>query len=368
MKITIADIAEKAGVSKATVSRVLNKRPEGVGEQTRARIEAIVRETGFSPSALARGLATGRSRSVGLIIPDITNPFYPLLVSGVEAALCESGYSLLLCNSAGDIAKEKDYVRVLIEKGVDGVILDSVQSDCDCQVELLEEKKLPYVLLDRIIEGRSRRPGVFVDNRQGARLAAEFLLARPGCTLFYIGGPADRSQSVLRLSGVEDVWRARGRPPGALIVRAGDDTLESGFSLTAQLLDEAPAGSLPFTALFACNDLMAIGALRALKARGVAVPGQVEVIGFDDIELAHLVDPPLSTVCQPALEMGACAAANLLCQIDGRTPRPRTVVLMPRLVLRATTRDTALPDAGPAEQTINRTNRTNRRVRRNDGR
>lgn len=344
MKITIADIAEKAGVSKATVSRVLNKRPQGVGSETRERIEKILSETGFQPSGVARGLATGKSRSVGLIIPDITNPFYPLLVRGVEEALCESGYSLFLCNSAGDIAKEKDYVRVLMEKGVDGVILDTAQSACDCQVELLEVAHVPFVLLDRMIDGRPRRNGVFVDNREGARLAASYLYARPGCSLFFLNGPADRSQSQLRRAGVEDVWRALGLPAAALTVLDGDDTIDSGYRLTEQLLASAPAGKLPFTALFACNDLMAVGALRALKARGVAVPGEVEVIGFDDIELAHLIDPPLSTVSQPALEMGARAADKLLRQIAGKGARSKTVVLMPRLVLRGTTRDTGNPD------------------------
>ena len=338
IKITIADIAQQAGVSKATVSRVLNKRTEGVGGPTRERIEKILCETGFQPSGVARGLATGRSRSVGLIIPDITNPFYPLLVRGVEEALSRSGYSLFLCNSAGDIVKEKDYVRVLMEKGVDGVIVDSAQSDCDCQVELLEAASVPFVLLDRIIEGRPKRAGVFVDNRQGARLAASHLFSRPGCSLFYLNGPSERSQSVLRLAGVVDVHREMGLPAAALTVMNGDDTIESGYRLTAQLLDRAPPGELPFTALFACNDLMAVGALRALKARGVAVPSAVEVIGFDDIELAHLVEPPLSTVSQPALEMGARAAELLLRQIDGKASRPKTVVLMPRLVLRGTTR------------------------------
>ena len=164
MKITIADIAEKAGVSKATVSRVLNNRPEGVGKETRERIQAIVRETGFQPSGVARGLATGKSRTVGLIIPDIANPFFPLLVRGVEVALSKAGYSLFLCNSACDILKEKDYVQLLMEKGVDGIILDSAESDCDCQLELLEKKGVPFVLLDRNIRGRDGSVGVFFDN------------------------------------------------------------------------------------------------------------------------------------------------------------------------------------------------------------
>ena len=344
MKITIADIAEKAGVSKATVSRVLNNRPEGVGAETRARIQQIVSDTGFQPSGVARGLATGKSRSVGLIIPDIANPFHPLLVRGVEDALSQSGYSLFLCNSARDIVKEKEYVRVLMEKGVDGVILNSAESDCDCQLELLEKKGIPFVLLDRLIEGSSSRVGVFVDNRHGARLAAAHLFSREGCSLFFINGPADLSQSVLRLAGVKDIMQEKALPASALTVLNGDYSIDSGYRLTLGLLERVGLESNrpPFSAIFACNDLMAVGALRALKAKGIRVPEQVEVIGFDDIELAHLVDPPLSTVSQPALEMGAQSAELLLQLIAGTNPRPETQVMMPKLVLRGTTRSPEL--------------------------
>src|SRR5512133_1232881 len=167
MKITIADIAEKAGVSKATVSRVLNNRPEGVGAETRQRIRQIMQETGFQPSGLARCLVTGKSASVGVIIPDIVNPYYSMLVRGAEDTLKRAGYSLFLFNSDHDIVKEKEYVSILIEKGVDGIILDSAESDCDCQLELLEENKIPYILVDRMIEGPSKFAGVYVDNRQG---------------------------------------------------------------------------------------------------------------------------------------------------------------------------------------------------------
>ena len=340
MKITIADIAERAGVSKATVSRVLNERPEGVGAETRARIRQILSETGFQPSGVARGLATGRSRSVGLIIPDITNPFHPLLVRGVEDVLSRAGYSLFLCNAARDIVKEKEYVRVLLEKSVDGIILNSAESDCDCQLDLIEARGVPVVLLDRVIEGETPRVGVFVDNREGARQAASHLFSRPECRLLFLNGPADLSQSVQRLAGVVDVWQAKGLAADRLQVLNGDYSIDSGFRLTGDCLDKAAAAGtgLPFSAVFACNDLMAVGALRALKRRGIRVPDEVEVIGFDDIELAELVDPPLSTVSQPALEMGAQSAERLLRLIEARAERPETVVLMPKLVLRGTTR------------------------------
>ena len=341
MKITIADIAEKAGVSKATVSRVLNNKPEGVGIKTRVRIQEILDETGFQPSGFARSLVSGKSRSVGLIIPDIANPFFPLLVRGVEDRLNQAGYSLFLCNSDRDVLKEKNYVNILIEKGVDGVILDSTESDCSCHLELFEKKNIPFVLLDRLIDGSNKQPGVFVDNRQGAQLAAAHLLARPGCSLLFINGPAELSLSKLRQAGVEDVSRAQGLPPESIQILNGDYTIESGYSLTMQRLENAQAGnSSPFTAIFAGNDLMAIGALRALKQAGISVPDQVEVIGFDDIELARLVEPPLSTIFQPAREMGARSAELLLQLIAGKKPRPKTVTMQTHLVLRGTTRTT----------------------------
>jgi LacI family transcriptional regulator len=338
---TISDIAKQAGVSKATVSRVLNNRPQGVGGPTRERIRKIMDDTGFHPSALARGLTTGQSRSVGLIIPDIANPFYPLLVSGAERALSAAGYSLFLCHSAGDVAKEGEAIRVLIEKGVDGVILDSAGSQSDAQVRTLEKAGIPVVLLDRVIGKRSSRYGVFLDNQLGARQAALHLLAREACRLIYINGPARLSQSVERRSGVEAALRDSGVAADRLRIVAGDFTLESGRCLTASLIEaQRAAGAdrrLAFNAIFAANDLMAIGALRALRQAGVAVPEEVEVIGFDDIEFARMTEPPLTTVAQPAQEMGAISAELLLRLVAGRRPRRKTVLTTPRLVLRGTT-------------------------------
>jgi LacI family transcriptional regulator len=338
MKMTLADIAQRAGVSKATASRVINGRTDGASPETRRRILDLVEETGYRLSAVARGLATGKSQSVGLIIPDITNPFHPQLVRGAEDVLARAGYSLFLCNSDADLAKEKQYVQVLLEKGVDGVIINSAASDCDCQLELLEAAGVPYVVLDRIIEGHPDSYGVFLDNREGARLAAWHLLSSPDCRLLYLNGPAGHSQSRLRRAGVEDALSQLSLSPNCLLVAPGDYSLESGGRLVAEILDEAgfTAGgaTLPFNAIFACNDLMAIGAMREFKRRRIAVPEQVRVVGFDDIELASLVEPPLSTVSQPTFEMGTRSAELLLRLIAGHKPRQRILTLKPSLVLR----------------------------------
>jgi LacI family transcriptional regulator len=335
--MTIADIAKEAGVSKATVSRVINERADGVGDETRRRVKALIEARGFEPCGVARGLATGKSRSVGLVIPDIANPFFPLIIRGIEDALRERGYGLFLCDSDRDIKKEKEHVRILLEKRVDGVILSSALSDCDCQLDLLDRRSVPYVLIDRAIEVRSTAAGVFVDNRKGARMAAELLLDGGARQLLFINGAEELSLSKLRAAGVEDACRSRGIDPASILIAQGDYTMEGAERIVDGILGAA-SGKPPFDAVFAANDMMAIGALRSLKARGIRVPAEVEVVGFDDIEIARLVEPPLTTVAQPAFEMGRESARLLLKLIDGTKPRKRRIVMEPRLVVRGTTK------------------------------
>ena len=236
-KLTISDIARQARVSKATVSRVLNKRLDGVRSETRERIQRILDETGFQPSATARSLSTGHSRSIGLVIPDIGNPYYPPLVSGAERVLIAAGYSLVLCNSNRDVLKEDEYIRILLEKGVDGVILDSAGSQNDSHVRLLEDEGVPVVLLDRVIGRRTSRFGVFVDNQLGARLAVRHLLAREGCSLVFINGPADLSQSIERRAGVEAAFADSGVAASRLQILDGEFTLEGGRRMMAELIE-----------------------------------------------------------------------------------------------------------------------------------
>ena len=337
MKTTIADIAKEAGVSKATVSRVLNDRAEGVGAKTRLRVKSIMEKREFEPCGVARGLATGKNRSIGLVIPDIADPFFPLLIRGIEDALRHRGYGLFLCDSDLDILKEKEHLRVLLEKRVDGVILSSTISDSDSQLDLLDRRSVPYVLLDRMIESRPSMAGVFSDNRKGARIAAEFLLENSPARLVYINGPQDLSVCKLRRLGVEDAFRGKGLDPASIIQLSGDYSVESGERAVENLL-VLTGGKPEFGAIFAANDRMAIGAMRVLKKWGVLIPAEVQVVGFDDIETARLVEPPLTTVAQPAFEMGRESAELLLCLIGGQEPRKRTIVLEPALVVRETTR------------------------------
>ena len=334
-RLNIADIARRAGVSKATVSRVLNNRPEGVGAETRERVRTVLTETGFRPTAAARCLSTGVSNSIGLLIPDITNPFYPQLVSGAEEALNAEGYHLFLCNTRGDVAREREYVEALIDKRVDGVILDSAGSADDDHVNRLKQERIPVVLIDRVIGRRSSYPGVFVDNETGAHDAARLLVAGGNRSLLFLNGPKDLSQSVERLAGVERALRADRALIERLRILNGDFTLDSGARLIEQLL---AAGPRDFDAVFAAYDMMALGALGALRRAGVAVPAEVEVIGFDDIETARIVEPPLTTVSQPTRAMGEAGAAMILRLIRGQRLTRKSVVLAAVLIERSTTR------------------------------
>jgi len=335
MKTTIVDIAKQAGVSKATVSRVLNDRTEGVGAETRARIKALITETGFHPCGVARGLATGKSRTVGLIIPDIANSFFPPLVRGVEEALRQRGYSLFLCDSDLDTQKEKDHPRILLEKRVDGILLSSTLSDYDGRFDPLTKHGVPYVLLDRVVDAGPAGAQVYVDNKKGARLAMEYLFAG-GCRRpLFINGLESLSISRLRKEGVDRACREARVPDCGYL--AADYTMAGAETLIDTLL-EGTAGRPPFDAVFAANDLMAIGALRSCKRHGLRVPEDVEIIGFDDVEIARLVDPPLTTVVQPAFAMGLAGAEALLRLIDGKKPGRRIRVLEPALAVRQTTR------------------------------
>jgi LacI family transcriptional regulator len=338
MKPTIADIAKKAGVSKATVSRVLNDKSEGVSDATRVRIKALIQELAFQPCAVARGLATGKSRSVGLIIPDIANPFYPPLVRGIESVLFKRGYGLFLCDSDKDPEKEKEHIRSLLEKRVDGVILSSVISDCDCQLDLLDERRTPYVLLDRIIETRKAGAAVYLDNRRGAKIATEHLIERGTSRLLFINGPEDFALSKLRLLGVQDAWNEGAEPRNPIIIRHGNYTATSGELIVEALLQDAE-GRPSFNGIFAANDMMALGALRSLKRWKIRLPQDVVLIGFDDVEAAQYVEPPLTTIAQPTFEMGKKGAELLLRLMDGEKPRKRIVVMEPTLVIRGTTGD-----------------------------
>lgn len=333
MKITISDIARMANVSKATVSRVINNKPEGVGKETRENILRIIKESGFQPSMVARGLVTKKTKSIGLIITDIANSFYPLLVRGVEDHANKYGYSLFLCNSDNNPEKEKEYINAFIEKSVDGVILSSSMNETSYHYNILKNKNIPLVVLDRCVEGEEYDASVFFDNTKGAYIAVNYLINKGHKNIAFISGSKSLIISRHRLDGYRMALEERNIEVKEDIIVEGDFQFESGYKRTIELLEQGKE----FTAIFAGNDLMAVGAIMALKSKKIEVPQQVEVIGFDNVDISRYIKPQLSTVGQPAYEMGVNGAKQLIKLIEGKNISKKNIILKPELVLRETT-------------------------------
>ena len=330
MTATIADVAAHAGVSTATVSRVLAGLA-GARADTRERVLTSARELGYRPSGVARSLKMRTTRTLGLIITDIGNPFFPELVSAVEDAARERDYGVLLCNSGEHPEREAAYLELLAERRVDGVVIAS-SGVGRRHGAWLAAAPLPVVLVNSASPSVPL-PTILSDNRAGAALAIEHLVALGHRRIAHITAPSRNEAAPARLDGARDALRAAGLDPAALVVALGDGHVSGGAAATERLLD-ADRG---LTAIFAYNDLTAIGAIRALRGRGLGVPRDVSVVGFDDVALAAFADPPLTTVSQQTAAMGRWAVARLLDRLDGRPAVPETVVLPVHLEVRAST-------------------------------
>lgn len=305
---TIKQVAQVAGVSFTTVSHVLNNtRP--VSDEARAAVLAAVEQLHYVPSALARALKCRSTGTIGLIIPNNTNPYFSEVARGIEDSCYAAGYSVILCNSDDDPVKQREYLNVLLTKRCDGLILSAL---ADRDGELLHKMKVPAVLLDRAPCDLSL-DSVAVDNRAGGLLAARHLLGLGRRRIACIAGPQEVGISNERIDGVRGALQDAGVVFDAALCRHSDFSSAGGYAAALELL-ALPPDQRP-DALFCCNDLMAFGALRAAAELGIAVPGQLAVVGFDDIDLASFVHPPLTSVAQNTRELGHITAVCLLARI-----------------------------------------------------
>jgi DNA-binding LacI/PurR family transcriptional regulator len=328
MTATIADVAARARVSTATVSRVLN----GAGRAspaTRERVLAAARELGYRPSGVARSLKLRQTRTIGLIVTDIENPFFPSLVRAVEDAARAEGYAILLGNAADDPERESAYLELLVDRRVDGVII-AASSLGIRHGEWLAEPPLPVVLVNTTSTGVPLT-AVASDNRAGARSAAEHLIGLGHRRLGFLAAPARNVDSPVRLAGVRDAMAAAGLDPTELQVATGLALVGGGETAMTELLGSAVRP----TGVVAYNDLMAIGAMRAAKSLGLRIPDDVSIAGFDDVEFASYVDPPLTTVAQDQATMGREAVRALAAQLAagrGSPPSEATIVRLPTVL------------------------------------
>jgi LacI family transcriptional regulator, galactose operon repressor len=302
---TINDVARRAGVSPSTVSHALSgRRPTSIRAQQRVR--AVAEAMGYRPSLTAQSLITGRSLMLGLVVPDLHNPFYAEVAAGVEEAAAGSGFSVIICNTDMRFEKEDRFLQLLEQHGVDGIIFITDARPRQPELQRLAERGCPVIVVDEAVEGRFHV--VSVDNEGGGRFAAAHLVELGHRHLAVVAGPLNLPTTRARLRGFSNTIRASGIDLGPANIRYADDRIEGGHNTALQLLDKDPSP----TALFATNDLMALGALKAASHLGLRVPQDLSLVGFDDIPYVSLVNPPLTTVAQPARNLGGTAAGLLL--------------------------------------------------------
>ncbi len=328
----IKDIAERAGVSVATVSRALSG-SSLVTDETRKRINALARELNYRPNVSARNLRTRRSMSVLLVVRDVGNPFYLEILKGVEATAREAGYAVLMGNTENDPDREVEYFNMLRDGHADGMILMTGKLPPPQPGESADLSHLPVVIALEMIEG-SGFPHVQIDNAAAARAAVEHLIALGHRHIAHIAGPLPEVMALNRRDGYRAAMKAAGLEiPEGYEVR-GDYLLESGEARVADLF----ALSEPPTAIFAANDEMAYGAIHALRRLGRDVPGDVSVVGFDDLYLSKAFYPPLTTVSQPRAEIGRTAMSQLLNILsEGYVAAEPAIVLPTTLNIRGST-------------------------------
>jgi LacI family transcriptional regulator len=335
MTATIGDVARRAGVSTATVSRVLS----GLGRarpETRDRVAMAARELDYRPSGIARSLKLRTTRTIGLIVTDIENPYFPELVRAIEDAARAEGYAVLLCNASNDPEREAGYLDLLVERRVDGIVIAASALGAHHR-EWLAQAPLPVVLVNTVARGIAM-PAVTSDNRAGGRQAIDHLLGLGHRRIGHLTAPRNLDAPE-RLAGARAAMAAARSTRESLVVVAGDPGVAGGEEAMGDLLDRAA----DVTAVFAYNDLMAIGAMRAIRARGRRVPQDISVVGFDDVALAAYVDPPLTTIVQSTAEMGRWAFDRLGRLLSRPSPPgnarvDRAVVRLPvRLEIREST-------------------------------
>jgi LacI family transcriptional regulator len=325
---TIRDVAQRAGVSTMTVSRVLNNSGY-VSVDARVRVEAAVAELGYVPNTLGLSLRFKRTKTLALVVTDITNPFFTSMVRGVEDLASQHGFSTILCNTDESEAKQADYLTILLQKRVDGILLVPARSAAD-PVHWLQHRGVPVVILDR------QAPGAAVDCVRGQSEAAGYELA----TLLYdlghrdvavLTGPASVSTAAERAAGFERAWRERGLTPQPDSILYGSFTVPSGYAMAQQVLN----GHWEPTAFITGNNFIAIGAYRALRDAGLRIPDDLSLVTFDNVPDNLVLEPFLTVAAQPAYEMGQVATKLLLERLAGEgAAQPVDIELPNRIIVR----------------------------------
>lgn len=329
--VTIKDIAALAGVSKTTVSKVLNNKDEKISNATRQKVLDIVKQKNYIPNKMAQSLVTKETKTIGVIIPDIRNPFFTDIVRGIEDKAFKEGYNIILCNTDESSKKELKAINTLIEKMVDGIIF-APYSKGELNLNDYDLLTKPIVLVDKKLNIKNLKGIVTLDNKEGTYLATNHLVGNNHKKILYLSGPLKNKISKDRLKGYKKALKKADIKYDESLVLKGEYSLEWGYEIIKKLK------YINFTAICAGNDLIAIGAIKALKERNIRVPKDVSVVGFDDIETSSIINPQLTTIKQNSYSMGYESANILIKNLEKKSfNNIEKITFKPELIIRDST-------------------------------
>ena len=329
-KVTMKDIAEMAGVSKATVSMVMNKKDASISDSTRKRILKIAKEMSYIPNFIARSLSTRKSGTIGIILPDITSPFFSEMARAIEDEAERLEYNLMICNTDNDIHKEEKYIQLLISKLIDGIIFMSGGKGNE-SITLLKNNNVPFVLVDRYIEGYKDDYGVFCLNNQGIKDGIRYLYEKGNRKIAFVKGSENLEVSKQRLEGYIEAMKSYGIYDEKYIFE-GDFNVKGGIEATEKIISTF----VHLDAILYSNDMMALGGMKILLRNGYKIPKDISVVGFDNIHISAVIEPELTTISQPIYIMGKKACSILINVINGEVPIEKQVYFDTKLIVRGT--------------------------------
>lgn len=329
-KVTIYDIAKKANVSITTVSRVFNNNPS-VSRKTRRKVQKVIEEMNYVPNAIARSLVYQSSKTIGLIVSDVTNPFFADAIDGIESVLSNEGYTVLLCDTRYSQERESRYISQMFEKRVDGIIIFSAYVS---DIDFIKKAKntIPLVSVQSAFK---EIDCINTTDEDGAFEAVDYLIKLGHRNIAFLVYDYDNSTIANRTKGYLRAHESNGIAVNEDYIIKSKFASNVGYYMAKQLLEKHPE----VTAIFAYNDMIAIGAYMAINERGLKIPDDISVVGYDDIEVASIISPKLTTVSQPFYDMGKNAAELLLKRIKEDTEAiPQTILLPTKLVIRESAR------------------------------
>lgn len=334
MRVRIKDIAEKTGLSVSTVSLVLSKKEHRIPVETCKRVIDVAKELHYRPNQMAASLVTQRTKTIGLIIPDITNMFFAEIAKSAENECQKAGYSIILCNTNDNPQSDIDYVNMLVGRGVDGILfamaVNATVNKAEECFAISHQYEKPIILVDRVVPGLNT-VCVLSDNEMGGYVATRHLLELGHKKIGCITGPMGAQSSKQRLFGYIRALQEYGVAFDTNYIKEGNYHTQSGFQLSKELFE------LDVTAIFACNDMMAYGVYKQAAFNGKKIPEDLSIVGFDDLQFSELMEVPLTSVSQPAIEMGQSAVKRMIKWIDHPDQQPENITFKSELIIRKST-------------------------------